>query len=159
MRNRLITFLALTLLLLSLAAPAAAKPLIKSNESYFDIATGMYVLKGNVSVEVKNRTITAGEARVRVATLEVWGTGGITLTQDDISFSGEKVYVHGPEDTAKVTGGVVFKRGNLTITGDEAKFNWRTKRGVITGNVTITKGDETRTAESVTYDVAGNTLE
>ena len=53
------------LLLFSLTV--SAKPIVKADEQYFDINTGLYILKGNVYIEVKNRIITAGQARVNMA--------------------------------------------------------------------------------------------
>jgi len=157
MKYRVLTFFLLVLLLLP--SIAAAAPVIKSDVSYFDIAKGMYILKGNVSVQVGSRLITAGEARVSPLSLEVWGSGGITLTQGDIYFTGDSVYVHGTQDTAQISDNVTFVRNDLAIAADKADFNWRSKLGVFRGNVKVTKGDKTWTADTVNYNVETNTLE
>jgi lipopolysaccharide export system protein LptA len=137
----------------------AAAPVIKSDSSYFDVSKGMYILKGNVSVQVGSRVITAGEAKVSPLSLEVWGTGGITLTQGDIYFTGDSVYVHGAQNTAQINDNVTFTRNDLSICADAADFNWKTKLGVFRGNVKVTKGDKTWTADSVTYNVETNLIE
>jgi lipopolysaccharide assembly outer membrane protein LptD (OstA) len=160
MSRKLIVFLVAAVLCLGIAATAhAAKPVIKADNTSFDFARGMYVLKGNVSVEVNNRLITAGEARVKVLSLEVWGEGGITLTQDDIYFTGDNVYVNGPQNSAAIKGGVTFRRGGVYITADEADFNWQTKQGVFRNNVQIDDNGQQITTDMLTYNVATNTYQ
>ncbi len=153
----LVALLALFLLTGSVWA-APAKPIIKADKTYFDVNTGLYVLRGNVYIEVKNRIITAGMARVSVASLEVWGSGGVTVTQGDIYFTGDSVYVYGMQDRAKIDGGVTFTRTGLTVTADSAEFNWRSKIGVFTGNVKVTQGDTSWAADRVTYNVDTNAI-
>lgn len=160
MKNRLIISVIIGLIcVFYMATAAAAKPVIKSDSSSFDVLKGMYVLKGNVSVEINNRLITAGEARVKVLSLEVWGSGGVTLTQDDIYFSGDNVYVNGQQDNATITGGVTFKRGDLLITADEAEYNWKTKQGVFRNNVKIDDGTQVITTDYLVYNVLTNTYQ
>ncbi|MDT8901930.1 LptA/OstA family protein [Anaeroselena agilis] len=156
-KTLLVTLLAL-LLLTGIACASPSKPVIKADKTYFDVNTGLYVLKGNVYIEVKDRIITAGMARVSIASLEVWGTGGVTVTQGDIYFSGQDVYVFGLQDRAKIDGGVTFKRTGLSITADRVEFNWRSKIGVFSGNVGVTQNDATWTADRVTYNVETNAI-
>jgi lipopolysaccharide export system protein LptA len=136
----------------------SANPIIRADQTYFDINTGLYILKGNVYIEVKDRIITAGMARVSVSSLEVWGSGGIKVTQGDISFTGDSVYVYGSQDTAKIDGGVNFSRTGLSIHANKAEFNWKTKVGVFTGNVTITQNGRSWTTDSVRYNVQTNSI-
>lgn len=158
MRSRICLFLVAAILCLAFTVPAhAAKPVIKADSTTFDFAKGMYVLKGNVTVEVGNRVITAGEARVKVVTLEVWGEGGITLKQDDTYFTGDSVYVNGPQNSATIKGGVTFKRGNIYITADEADFNWQTKQGIFRNNVKIDDNGQQIATDWLSYNVATNT--
>lgn len=157
LKTLLATLLAL-LLLAGTAWAAPAKPVIKADKTYFDVNTGLYVLRGNVYIGVGNRVITAGMARVSVSSLEVWGTGGITVTQGDIYFTGQDVYVFGMQDQAKIDGGVSFNRTGLTITADRAEFNWRSKLGVFSGNVKVTQNDTTWTADRVTYNIETNEI-
>ncbi|BBB92202.1 MAG TPA: LptA/OstA family protein [Methylomusa anaerophila] len=154
-------FVALVLFLFtftSIAAVALAKPIIKADTTYYDINTGLYVLKGNVYVEVKDRIITAGVARVSMGSLEVWGSEGITLTQGGISLVADRVHVYGTENRAVIDGNVNFKQTDLTIVADKADFDWRTKLGVFSGNVQITQGNSSWSADSATYNVETNTL-
>jgi len=153
----LVALLAL-FLFTGIACAAPAKPIIKADKTYFDINTGLYVLKGNVYIEVRNRIITAGMARVSIASLEVWGSGGVTVTQGDIYFTGENVYVYGLQDQAKIDGGVTFRRTGLTVTADQVEFNWHSKLGVFSGNVRVTQNDNTWTADKVTYNVDTNAI-
>jgi len=158
MKHKTCTLLIAAALCVALAAPAeAARPIIKSDTSYFDFVRGLYVLKGNVAVETNNRLITAGEARVNLVSLEVWGTGGITLTQDDIRFSGDSVYVDGTRQKAAISGGVTFRRGTLAITADEADYDWRSKQGIFRNNVRIDDNGEITTAGRGAYSIATNT--
>lgn len=160
MKYRIAVLLFAAVIFLGLAAPVqAARPVIKSDNSYFDFARGVYVLKGNVSVEVSNRLITAGEAKVSVVSLEVWGTGGITLAQGDIHFSGDSVYVHGSQHNAAINGDVNFQRGGLAITADEAEYNWQTKLGTFRNNVRIDDNGEIIVADHVVYNIATNTYQ
>jgi lipopolysaccharide export system protein LptA len=154
-------FLVVLLLLLSIAGSVSAensKPIIRADKTTFDPFTGIYVLTGNCYLEVRNRIITAGEARVSITTLEVWGSGGVTVTQDDISFSGDSVYVYGSEDRAKIDGGVNFSRTNFSVVADRAEYNWKTKIGVFTGNVQVTQNDSSWSTDSLVYNVETNTI-
>ncbi len=137
---------------------APAKPIIKADKTYFDINSGLYILRGNVYIEVRNRIITAGMARVSLTSLEVWGSGGVTVTQGDITFTGDSVYVYGTQDRAKIDGGVTLTRTGLSVTADSAEFNWRSKIGVFTGNVKVTQGDTTWAADKITYNVETNAI-
>ena len=151
--------LTLLLALLVSGTAFAAKPVIKSDRSYFDINTGLYVLSGNVVIQVNNRTITAGQAKVSMASLEVWGTGGITVTQGDIYFTGESVYVFGSEERAKIDGGVCFKRSDLTVTADRAEYSWDTKLAVFDGNVKITQNSNVTSTDKITYNLRTNAFQ
>lgn len=53
------------------APAAAAKPVITADTTYYDTDSGLYILKGHVRVEVGNRIITAGQAKVSLGSLEV----------------------------------------------------------------------------------------
>jgi lipopolysaccharide export system protein LptA len=157
-KQKTLLILMLVLLVLTSTAFAAPKPVIKADKTYFDINTGLYVLKGNVYIEVRNRIITANLAKVSVGSLEVWGSGGVTVTQDDITFTGESVYVYGTQDRAQIDGGITFNRTGLSIIADKAEFNWRTKIGMFTGNVKVTQDGNSWTADTVNYNVDTNTI-
>lgn len=149
-------FLSTILILMLFTGLAAAKPLVTADSTYFDFNTGLYVLKGNVRIEVKDRVITAGQAKVSPSSLEVWGSGGITVTQGDIHFTGDSVYVYGTKDKAKIDGGVNLSRNGLSITADTVEFNWRTKVAVFNGNVKITQNGNNWSANSASYNVKLN---
>lgn len=150
------------LLMFLFMAPTIAvptKPIIKADTNYYDVNTGLYVLKGNVYIEVKNQIITAGQARANMGTMEIWGFDGVTLTQDDIALSADSVHVFSSQNRAVIEGGVVFKREGMTITANKVEFNWSTKLGIFTGKVTVIQGDKTWSAYSVTYNVDTNTFQ
>lgn len=156
MKYRRIIAVSLLLLLLLTGTAFAAKPTITADRTYFDVNSGLYILKGNVYIEVKNRVITAGEARVNLATLEVWGSGGISVKQDDIYFTGSNVYVYGTKNRAKIDGGVQFSRTDLSITADSVDFSWDNRIALFNGNVNVTQGNNEWTADSVSYNVDSN---
>ncbi|MBP2653841.1 MAG: OstA family protein [Firmicutes bacterium] len=158
MKSKTIVIVLLLFLCLTGTVWAGPKPIIQSDTKYFDINTGLYVLKGNVYLQVKNRIITADQARVSVGSLEVWGSGNVTVTQDDIRFTGDSVYVYGAENRATVNGGVSFSRTGLNITADTADFNWRSKIGTFSGNVTVTQDGNTWTTDYLSYNVETNSI-
>jgi len=158
-RNALILFILFSCLLACSAGPVAAKPIITADTTYYDVNTGLYLLKGNVRVEVGSRIITAGQAKVSLSSLEVWGSDGITLTQDTIYLTADSVYVYGTQHKAVLSGGVTLAQPDITITADTADYNWRTKLGTFTGNVQVTQGNDTWSANSVTYNTKTGTLE
>lgn len=142
---------------LILTASAFAKPVITADKTYFDITTGLYHLEGNVYIEAGSRIITAGQAKVSLATLEVWGSGKITLKQDDLRFAGDTVYVSGAKKEAAIEG-VHLERTGLLIKSDKALFNWETKIATFTGHVEVTQNDETRSYDSIRYNVITNEI-
>ena len=146
----------LLLVFLPTTGALAAKPIIRSDQQYLDPTTGLYVLKGNVYIETSNRIITAGEARVDMVGMEVWGNGGITLKQDDISFSGDSVYVYGTKKQADITGKVRFARNGLSIESDQVVYNWQTKRAVFSGNVLIRQNSTETSVARAVYHVIDN---
>lgn len=155
MRYKILLSTLLVLFLLT-GISAAAKPSITADRTYFDINTGLYVLNGNVNIVVGSRVITAGQAKVNPATLEVWATGGISVTQEDIYFTGNSVYVYGTKDKATIDGGVNFSRDGLSITADNAEFNWRNKIAVFNGNVRVNQNGTNWSADSASYNVSSN---
>jgi lipopolysaccharide export system protein LptA len=159
-RNVLLLFILFFYLLACSAGPAAAaKPVITADTTYYDTDTGLYLLKGNVRIEVGSRVITAGQAKVSLSSLEVWGSDGITLTQDDIVLTAGSVYVYGTQNKAVLGGGVTLSQPHIAITADTADFKWLTKLGTFTGNVQVTQGSDTWSAASVIYNIKTGTLE
>lgn len=157
MRTKILSFTLLIFLLFT-ATAMAAKPIINADQQYFDINTGLYVLKGNVYIEVKNRIITAGQAKVSVGTLEVWGSDGITVTQGDIYFTGDSVYVYGVSDRATIEGNINFYRTNLKIAADRVDYNWRDKNAIFSGNVQVLQNGQSFTVDSLQYNIDTNTI-
>ena len=157
MKAKILTFTLLICLLFT-ATAMAAKPIIKADQQYFDMNTGLYMLNGNVYIEIKNRIITASQAKVSLSTFEVWGSGGITVTQDDIYFTGDSVYVHGTSDRATIEGAINFSRTNIKITADRVDYNWRDKDAVFNGNVHVSQNNNYFTADSVKYNIETNTI-
>lgn len=152
----ILSLIVLTICLISTAA--AAKPIIRADAQYLDPSTGLYILKGNVYIEVGNRIITADQAKVDMTSLEVWGSGGINLTQDDINFTGDSVYVYGTKHHAVIDGGVRFSRTDLQITADKVDFNWHNKIATFSGNVSVVQNSNAWTADTVIYNVETNTI-
>lgn len=140
---------------------SAARPSISADNKTFDILTGSYVLTGNVRVEIGQRIITADKATVNLLSMEVVGEGHINLSseEDDITFSGDRVTVIGPEKTAYVTGYASFKQGETSITADDASYNWQTKLAVFSRNICLTLNGNRTNHDSLTYHVINRTVE
>ena len=135
----------LALMLFMPRAAFAEMPDISAGQTYFDIRTGCYILKGNVRVAQGGRVITAREARAQLMTKEVWAEGDVTLVQDGMTLRCDSVYVRGAEDTAEVKGNVRFEQEKaISVTADNGTYQWDTKIADFYGNVTFRKegGDE-----------------
>ncbi len=150
--------LTLILIIVLFASTAIAKPVVTADRTYFDVESGLYVLNGNVYIEANNRIITAGQAKVNMASLEVWGSGGVTVTQEDIKFTGDSVYVYGSQERAVIDGGVGFSRTGLRITANKVEYNWNNKSAIFNGNVQVTQNNNTWAADSLSYNVAANSI-
>lgn len=144
------------LTIFSMSTVFAAAPVITADQQYFDISSGLHVLKGNVHIEHNGRIVKAGEAKTNL--IEIWGVGGITFTQDDIKFAGDNVYVYFPSNSAKIDGGVKFSRPGIEINADRVDFNWKSKVAVFNGNVQITQNGKSWGASSLSYNVISNTV-
>ena len=121
---------------------SAEMPDISAGETHFDIANGCYILKNNVRVVARGRTMTAHEAKVSLTTRKVWARGDVTLIQDGIKFNCDSIYVQGTEKTVDVLGNVFFEQEQLLkITSDIAKFSWGTKVADFYGKVSINVED------------------
>lgn len=147
----------LTLLLL-LPASVFAKPVISSDSNYFDINTGRYILDGNVYVKTGDREIRAEHAQVSIVSLEVWGQGGVTVTQGDILFTGDTVYVSGRNKSATISGGIDFERTALSIKAESVVFNWGTKIAEFSGNISVNDHGNAYTADTLRYDIRANQI-
>lgn len=151
-------FLIAVILILSTNAVFAAAPSISADDTYFDFNTGLYILTGNVRVEQRERVITADQAKVNLAGFEVWGSGNVSLSQDDIYFSGNSVYVFGKQHLAQIEGGVNFMRSGIQISANRVDFNWRSKIATFYGNVKVVQDGNSWSADKVTYNVRTNSL-
>ncbi|MPM92200.1 hypothetical protein SDC9_139335 [bioreactor metagenome] len=140
----------------SMSSVFAAAPVITADRQYFDISSGLHVLSGNVHIEHNGRVVTAGEAKTNL--VEIWGSGGITFTQDDINFTGNNVYVYFPSNSAKIDGGVTFSRPGIAINAECADFNWKSKVAVFNGNVQVTQNGKSWRTNSISYNVISNTV-
>jgi lipopolysaccharide export system protein LptA len=76
----------------------------RADKQYFDVETGQYVISGNIVIHLSNGFIAGDKARVKLSTLEFWGTGGWTLKQDDVTFKGESAYVVFGKNSAMIEG-------------------------------------------------------
>jgi lipopolysaccharide export system protein LptA len=142
-------FLLLTILLTNIAF--AALPLITADKQYFDADSGLHILSGNVHIESNGRIITAGEAKTNL--VEIWGSGGITFTQNDLYFTGNTVYVYFPSHEAQIRDGVGLSCDGLKITADKVDYNWDTKIATFNGNVSVQQNGDSWTADSASYNV------
>jgi lipopolysaccharide export system protein LptA len=156
--NKRVALLTLALLIMLSSVVFAAKPVIKADTTYFDPGDGVYVLKGNVLIEAGRRTFTASQAKVSLGSFEVWGTGGVTVSEGDIYFVGDSVYVYGTSHLAKIDGGLHFSRSDIEIVADRAEYNWKTKLAVFYGNVEITQSGVITKLDTASYSFKSNCL-
>ncbi|NMC33325.1 MAG: organic solvent tolerance protein OstA [Veillonellaceae bacterium] len=126
----------------------------RADKQYFDVETGQYVISGNIVIHLSNGFIAGDKARVKLSTLEFWGTGGWTLKQDDVTFKGESAYVVFGKNSAMIEGGADFQRPDLQITADSVDYNWKTKIAEFKGNVKVVQtGQAPVGSELVRYNV------
>lgn len=144
------------LLLLTMNYAFAEMPVIKADKQYFDFEHGVHVLSGNVRIEHSGRVVTAGEARTNM--IEVWASGGVTFSQNDIAFSGNNVYVYFPREKVDIDGNIDFTRPGLHITSDKVEYNWDSKIAVFTGHVTINQNGTATNADSASYNINTNSF-
>ncbi len=153
-----IIFLALLALSLLSSCALAAKPAIQADQQYLDISTGLYVLKGNVLIETSGRTIKAGQAQINIASMEVWGSGGVSIQQDDIYFSGDEVYVYGGQNKAEISGNAKLVRGKLKISAEKVEYDWQSKIASFKNNVQVSSENENYSSEQLLYNVELNQI-
>ena len=136
---------------------AKAKPVVTADSQYFDASRGLYFLKGNVYVATSSRIITADQATADPISLQVWAEGNVTLKQDDIVFTGDKLLVLTTKTLAQVTGNLYFVRNGIAISSDYGEYNWKTKIATFSQNVIVkdASGQE-RNYQSLTYQVINN---
>ncbi|MBP2627707.1 MAG: lptD 1 [Firmicutes bacterium] len=148
-------FLIVTILLTNVAFAAMA--LITADKQYFDIDSGLHILRGNVHIEHNGRIITAGEVKTNL--VEIWGSGGVTFTQGDLYFTGNTVYLFFPSHQAQIRDTVSLSCEGLKITAAKVDFNWDTKIAKFSGNVSIVQNGDSWTADNVNYNVITRRLE
>ena len=145
-------FYSIALLIALLIMPStglAQMPDITAGETSF--VNGFYILKNNVRVVARGRTMTAQEAKVSVFTQKVWAQGDVTLMQDGIEFHCDSIYVQGTEKTVDVLGNVKFDATDIIkITSGVAKFSWGTKVADFYGSVKL----EVLNADQLKFDGA-----
>ena len=173
---RIILKILIVLLLIAPKSTFAAMPDISSGQKYFDILSGCYVLKDNVTVIMDGRKMTADEAKVQVAAQRVWANGNVTLNQEGLVFKCDSIFVEGKESKVDVKGNVKFVRNSaINISSNYGRFSWASKVADFYGqvNVNLTSGANINLAdnvkingsningtyEHVQYNIVTNTIE
>jgi len=147
-------------LLIALLIPSlalAAAPNISSDSRSFNPFTGVYELKGNVSVDFGERVITADAAQGSLFTLIVDAQGNVKLkdTKYNITFACDSVKVKAGNREADCYKRCVFTSGDTTITSDHGHYNWKTRVAEFDGSVTV---NGKKRSGIVAYDVEAKTL-
>ena len=150
------TLLLALVLLVALSGLASAAVSVEAGRKNFDLSTMSYVLEDNVVVDFGSRVIRADKAKVKLASMEVWAEGSITLTQEGLTFSGDSLYASNADKTAFVQGSTVFDTNGLHITADNASYNWQTKIASFTGNVVLDQEGTVSSLTSLKYHVIDN---
>jgi len=152
--NRILTAVLTILLMLSSVALAAVNhQYFRADKQYYDPDNDVYIITGNIVIPVSNGSITGDKAKVRLSTLEFWGTSGWTLKQYDVTFKGESAYVRYNQDVAQIEGGADFQRPGLQIKADKVDYNWKSKVATFKGNVKLNKEDKTWSGDALSYNV------
>ena len=150
-------FLIAVLLLTTLSSvgfAAVNNKYFRADKQYFDVETGQYIISGNIVINLNNGFIAGDKARVKLSTLEFWGTGGWTLKQEDVTFRGESAYVVFGKNSAMIEGGADFQRPDLQITADSVDYNWKTKIAEFKGNVKVVQAGQVPVgADLIKYNV------
>ena len=157
MKTRII-FVALLALSLFSSCAFAAKPAILADQQYLDINSGLYVLKGNVLIETGGRTIKAGQAQINIASMEVWGSGGVSIQQDDIYFSGDDVYIYSGQNKAEISGNAKLVRAKLKISASKVEYDWNSKIAYFKDNVQVSSEKGNYTTDNLLYNVETNKI-
>jgi len=151
---RLILLVGLIMLaMISTSFAAVNNKYFRADKQYYDFENGVYVVSGNIVINVENGTISGDKAQVKLSTLEFWGTGGWLLKQFDVTFKGDSAYVVFNKDAAEVEGNCVFDRPGLQILSDKADYNWKTKVATFKGNVKVIQSETGYAADYVQYNV------
>ncbi len=123
----------------------AAMPDISAGYKSFDFSKGCYILKYNVRVVARGRTMTANEAKVQVTSQKVWANGNVTLTQEGFTFKCDSIFAQGKLKMVDVLGNVDFFQNNtIHITSNVGQFSWGSKIADFYGEVTINVIDSTK---------------
>jgi lipopolysaccharide export system protein LptA len=140
--------------------PALAMPEIRYDHQTFHPDTLSYDLKGNVSVKVGSRVITADEAVVSLLTNEVRAKGNIRLVQDDLTFTGSAAVVRQSTHSADVDGPLTFVREGLEIRADRGSFDWESKLARFEGHVRCKRAGQAEIKKDVLiYNVEKDTFQ
>ena len=133
-----LTLVVLLMMSISSEKTFAAMPDISAGQTYFDFKSGCYVLKNNVRVVARGRTMTANEAKVQIASQKVWANGDVSLEQEGFSFKCDSIFVQGKLKTVDVLGSVYFVQDNvITITSSVGQFSWDNKVADFYGQVKV----------------------
>lgn len=120
----------------------ASMPDISAGETHFDFSSGCYILKNNVQVIARGRTMTANEAKVQIMSQKVWANGDVTLKQEGYYFKCDSIYVQGKLKTVDVLGNVEFAQDDvISITSRVGQFSWGTKVANFYGDVKVNIAD------------------
>lgn len=143
------------MLIFSFMGVSSASVSVTSDSKYFDIASGCFVLEGNVLVKTDTRTIGADKARVNLMTKEVWADGNVYVDeiQDNIKFTGGSVYASDETKTAVIKGNAIFERPTINIQSEKCSFNWRTKIAEFSGLVEVRKDGKVEVYDNLLYNV------
>ena len=141
------------LALVSTSFAAVNNKYFRADKQYYDFENGVYVVTGNIVINVENGTISGDKAQVKLSTLEFWGTGGWVLQQYDVTFKGNSAYVVFNKDVAQIEGNCDFQRPGLQILSDKVDYNWKSKVATFKGNVKVVQTDSGWAADTVQYNV------
>lgn len=135
-----------------------SQPVINAKNKKFDIFSATYVLKGDVYIQHKQRTVKADYAEYSLLSQQVKASGNIIFTDGGFTASCQSLTAHILDENVDLLGNVDFKQGQLRITSARANFNWGTKIADFSEDVKIKEQGRSRKVERATYNVTTGAL-
>lgn len=114
---------------------------VNSDEREFNFLTGVYDLRGNVTVQFpvqkEPMTITGDYAKVYMYQQELHAKGEIHLVWGLLDCRCDSTDVYHKESTAQLQGNVVFKTNGNVFKANTGSYNWKLKLAAFKDKVVI----------------------
>lgn len=140
-------------------AKSKVQPVVTADHSQYNEDSGLYELSGNVRIQCQEQVITATNAKINANTMQVWADGGTTITEGELTFTGDALYTELTESTAWFFGTRCgCERPGLAIHSDNMRYNWQTRIAVFDGHVLWVQKGKNHTSSHLEYDLDKNDI-